>query len=72
MSLSAIIFAGVFDRFPNLHAGSVEHELSSVPYSISQPFKVLTQEPPIFGKAGLVSGTGPPNRQANPVLVGIA
>ena len=29
-----IIFAGVFDRFPKLHVGSVEYELSWVPYFV--------------------------------------
>ena len=32
MSLSSIIFAGVFDRFPKLRVGTVEHELAWVPY----------------------------------------
>ena len=32
MSLSDIMLAGVFDRYPKLQVGSVEHELSWVPY----------------------------------------
>ena len=31
-SLVSMIFAGVFDRFPNLHVGSVEHESAWIPH----------------------------------------
>ena len=34
MSISDMIFSGVFDRFPKLRVGSVEHELSWVPYFV--------------------------------------
>jgi len=35
-SLTAMIFAGVFDRFPRLQVGSVEHETAWVPHFLRQ------------------------------------
>jgi len=35
-SLTAMIFAGVFDRYPRLKVGSVEHEMSWIPYWVKQ------------------------------------
>ncbi len=35
-SLTAMIFSGVFDRYPGLRVGSVEHELSWIPHWLSQ------------------------------------
>ena len=32
MSLSSMMFAGVFERYPNLKVGTVEHELAWIPY----------------------------------------
>ena len=36
VSLAAIIFAGVFDRYPQLCVGSVEHEVAWIPHWINQ------------------------------------
>ena len=36
MSLSDIIFSGVFERYPKLQVGSVEHELSWVPHFLDR------------------------------------
>ena len=44
-SLSDIIFAGVFERYPELRVGSVEHELSWVPYFLSGMDYDYTQRP---------------------------
>jgi predicted TIM-barrel fold metal-dependent hydrolase len=35
-SLTAMIFSGVFDRFPGLKIGSVEHELAWIPHWLNQ------------------------------------
>jgi hypothetical protein len=32
LSLAEIIFGGVFDRYPRLHVGSVEHEIAWIPH----------------------------------------
>ena len=42
-SLAQIIFSGVFQRFPNLYIGSVEHELSWVPHFLDRLDYALTQ-----------------------------
>jgi predicted TIM-barrel fold metal-dependent hydrolase len=48
-SLSAMIFAGVFDRFPRLKVGSVEHEMAWIPHWLRQmDFTYL--ERPVFTK----------------------
>ena len=36
MSLARMIFSGVFDRYPKLQVGSVEHELSWVPHFLDR------------------------------------
>ena len=36
MSLGDIIFSGVFERYPNLYVGSVEHELSWAPHFLDR------------------------------------
>ena len=36
MSLGRIIFSGVFERYPKLQVGSVEHDLSWVPYFLDR------------------------------------
>ena len=43
MSLAHIIFSGAFQRFPNLHIGAVEHELSWVPYFLDRMDYTYTQ-----------------------------
>lgn len=43
MALADTIFAGVFDRHPKLHFGSVEHELGWLPYFIQQIDYMYTQ-----------------------------
>jgi predicted TIM-barrel fold metal-dependent hydrolase len=48
-SLSAMVFAGVFDRFPKLKVGSVEHETAWIPHWLKQmDFTYL--ERPVFTK----------------------
>ena len=49
MSLSDIIFAGVFDRFPKLHVGSAEHEMSWVPYFLMKMDWLHSLTPPESG-----------------------
>jgi predicted TIM-barrel fold metal-dependent hydrolase len=36
MSLANMLFAGVFERYPRLQVGAVEHELAWVPFFLSQ------------------------------------
>jgi len=43
MSLADTILSGVFDRFPKLYFGSVEHELGWLPYFIQQIDYMYTQ-----------------------------
>ena len=45
MSLADIIFSGVFERYPKLHVGSVEHELSWVPHFLDRIDYTYTQRP---------------------------
>jgi len=48
-SLSAMVFAGVFDRYPRLKVGSVEHETSWIPHWLRQmDFTYL--ERPVYAK----------------------
>jgi len=48
-SLSAMLFAGVFDRYPRLKIGSVEHEAAWIPHWLKQmDFTYL--ERPVFTK----------------------
>ena len=48
-SLGAMLFAGVFDRYPRLQIGSVEHEASWIPHWLKQmDFTYL--ERPVFTK----------------------
>ena len=35
-SLTAMIFAGVFDRYPRVRVGSVEHETAWIPHWLKQ------------------------------------
>ena len=46
-SLTAIIFAGAFERHPNLIVGSVEHEASWVPYWLKQMDLIYEERPAI-------------------------
>ena len=46
MSITHIIFSGVFERYPKLQVGAVEHELSWIPYYLSQSDYTYTQRPP--------------------------
>ena len=43
MSLAYMIFSGVFERYPKLQVGSVEHELSWVPHFLDRIDNVYTQ-----------------------------
>ena len=49
MSLGDIIFNGVFERYPKLRVGAVEHELSWVPYFLERIDYAYTQEAPREG-----------------------
>ena len=44
-SMTAMIFAGVFDRHPGLKIGSVEHEMAWIPHWIKQMDLVYTERP---------------------------
>lgn len=48
-SLSAMVFAGVFDRFPRLKIGSVEHETAWIPHWLKQ-MDFTYRERPVFTK----------------------
>ena len=43
MSLARIIFSGVFDRYPKLQVGAVEHEVSWVPHFLDRIDYMYTQ-----------------------------
>lgn len=45
-SLAELIFAGVFERFPRLRIGSVEHELAWIPFFLDRIDYVYTDRPP--------------------------
>ncbi len=45
MSLAQMIFSGVFERYPKLQVGAVEHELSWAPYFINRMDYTYTQVP---------------------------
>ena len=45
-SLADLIFSGVFERFPALRVGTVEHELSWIPFFLDQMDYTYTQRPP--------------------------
>lgn len=49
-SLTAIIFAGVFDRYPALRVGSVEHEAAWVPFWLKQMDWLYNDRPNVFAK----------------------
>jgi predicted TIM-barrel fold metal-dependent hydrolase len=44
-SLAELIFGGVFERFPGLRVGSVEHELGWIPFFLSRIDYVYTDRP---------------------------
>ena len=46
VSLGHVIFAGVFERYPRLRIGSVEHELSWVPHFLDRIDYTYTQRAP--------------------------
>ena len=45
-SLANMIFSGVFERFPRLLVGTVEHELAWIPHLLQQLDYTYTQRPP--------------------------
>jgi predicted TIM-barrel fold metal-dependent hydrolase len=45
-TLADLIFSGVFERFPRLRVGTVEHELSWIPFFLDQLDYTYTQRPP--------------------------
>ncbi|MBI3329310.1 MAG: amidohydrolase [Nitrospinae bacterium] len=44
-SLTALIFAGVFDRYPRLQVGSVEHETAWIPHWLRQMDLIYRERP---------------------------
>ena len=48
-SLSSMVFAGVFDRYPRLKVGSVEHETAWIPHWLQQ-MDFTYRERPVFTK----------------------
>jgi predicted TIM-barrel fold metal-dependent hydrolase len=44
-SLTALIFAGVFDRYPRLKVGSVEHETAWIPHWLQQMDLIYRERP---------------------------
>jgi predicted TIM-barrel fold metal-dependent hydrolase len=48
-SLTAMIFAGIFDRYPRLKVGSVEHEMGWIPHWLKQ-MDFTYRERPVFTK----------------------
>jgi predicted TIM-barrel fold metal-dependent hydrolase len=44
-AFAELIFAGVFERYPRLRVGSVEHELSWIPFFLGQMDYTYTQRP---------------------------
>ena len=48
-SLGAMLFAGVFDRYPRLKVGSVEHEMAWIPHWLKQ-MDFTYRERPVFTK----------------------
>ena len=52
MSLADIIFSGVFERYPKLQVGSVEHELSWVPHFLDRlDYTYTDRMPPALDQA---------------------
>ena len=45
-SLADLIFTGVFERYPGLRVGAVEHELAWIPYFLDQMDYTYTDRPP--------------------------
>ena len=45
-TLADMILSGVFERFPRLRVGSVEHELAWIPFFLDQMDYTYTQRPP--------------------------
>ena len=45
-ALADMILSGVFERYPNLRIGSVEHELAWIPFFLDQMDYTYTQRPP--------------------------
>ncbi len=48
MSLTQMIFAGVFERYPKLQVGSIEHELSWAAHFLDRLDYTYTQRPPTY------------------------
>jgi predicted TIM-barrel fold metal-dependent hydrolase len=46
LALADLVFTGVFERYPNLRVGSVEHELSWIPYFLDRMDYTYTDRPP--------------------------
>jgi predicted TIM-barrel fold metal-dependent hydrolase len=46
LALADLVFTGVFERYPGLRVGSVEHELAWIPYFLAQMDYTYTDRPP--------------------------
>src|SRR5207237_5860241 len=45
VSLAHLILSGVFERYPRLRVGSVEHDLGWVPFLLHRPYSPFTTRP---------------------------
>ena len=61
MSLGSIIYSGVFERYPKLQVGSVEHDLSWVPYFLDRIDYTYTQTPQDYERASRFKGGALPS-----------
>ena len=61
LSLADIIFGGVFERYPKLQVGSVEHELSWVPHFLRRMDRSYTQGPKEFFRGDRFKGGALPS-----------
>ncbi len=59
MSICDMIFAGVFERFPKLQVGSVEHELGWVPFFLDRMDYTYSQRGNMVGKGNFKDGVLP-------------
>ena len=61
----AMIFSGVFDRYPKLRVGSVEHEAAWIPHWLKQ-MDFTYRERPVFTKGWTLEGRAPAHRLLAP------
>ena len=70
MSLGSIIFAGIFERFPKLQVGSVEHEVSWVPHFLDRMDYNYAQRAFVFSPYRFKEDAFPSDFFHNNVFVG--